>query len=190
MNILLLFLTILITPRVWATNDPYFLGQVGYLKLTQEAAVENNVSPVGTSFAGGVGFRKEFFEIEALFLKASGEDDLVHDGQDNKMIHQQSSLIFAVNFYLTSSFYARVGYGLHRIHQELDKPVSEASQTGADKAYGLVDKDTSEGLILGGGLVLLNGRNIALFTQIEKYQYTSIKSGAWNASLGFRFYIH
>lgn len=164
-------------------------AQGGYLKLAQDAAQDKNVSPGGLSYGAGIGVRRQYLEFESLFLKGSGEDDIVHDNADNKLVHQQSSLIFALNFYLSKNLYARFGYGLHKVHQELKTPVSEASEAGAVKAYGMQDDALTEGVIFGAGYIIARTKKIDCFVQLEKYEYTTIKSGAWNASLGIRIYL-
>lgn len=182
------FLIFLVSFSAGAANY-YMVGQGGYLKLSQDAAVENNVSPAGLSYGGGLGFRKDFFEFEAILLKGSGEDDIIHDNQDNSLVHDQTSLLLALNFYLNKSFYIRAGFGVHKIDQQLGDEVNAASAEGAKEEYGIVENEVSEGVLFGGGFVLYNGKSMDLFTQVERYSYSSIKSGAWNASLGFRYYL-
>lgn len=172
-----------------ALSQVYVLGDVGYFNLRQKKALENDVTPKGTSFNAGVGFREKFYEVEASYFKTSAEDDVIHDSVKNKMVHKQSSILFALNFYLTDRFYARVGYGFNRIDQKLKKPVSDASDAGADKAYGLVKDKVSDGPLFGAGFVLLDGRHGTVFTQFEYMNFSSVNSGGWNASLGFRFYF-
>ncbi len=186
---ILLFLFVLVWNSV-AQAQLYYIGQGGYLRLAQDAAAENSVYPTGLSYGGGVGFRKNYFEFESLIFKASAEDNLIHDGVKNKMLHEQTSLLLGLNFYMSKSFYARLGYGLHRIDQHLDKSLSSASEAGAIKEYNLKEKALSEGLYIGAGYIIYNGSKLALFVQLDKYGYSTMKSGALNGSLGFRYYTH
>ncbi len=185
-NLILLTLICFTFP---AFADVYVLGQGGYLKLRQEKAMENNVTPTGTSMGGGIGFRDKFYEFEAVFLKSTAEDDVIHDDEKNKMVHEQTSLLFGLNFYLTEKFYARFGYGFNRVNQELKKPVSTASAAGAKDAYGLTENTVTDGPLFGAGFVLYNGNKGTLFTQFEYLSYSSIDAGAINLSVGFRFYF-
>lgn len=184
---MVLFLFVLVgQSHAWA--QLYYLGEGGYLRLNQEAASKNSVYPSGFSYGGGLGFRKNYFEFETLILKAKAEDDLLHDGVENKMLHEQTSLLLGLNFYLSKKFYARFGYGLHKIDQKLKTPVSSASEAGAKKEYNLKEDELSEGIYFGAGFLLYNGSKFALYIQADKYDYASMNSGAWKGSLGFRYY--
>ncbi len=167
----------------------FVLGQGGYSQLNQKSAANNNVYPSGTSYAAGIGVRQDFFELEASMLKFNGEGDMRHDGVDNTFKHSQTSLILGLNFYLQKSFYLRFGYGFHRINQTLGTKVSEASEEGARKAYGMKDKATTDGILYGAGFVIFNGEKIDVYTQIENATMSSIQGSAWNASLGIKFYM-
>lgn len=184
---LLLFLTCFVC--LPAKAQYYFSGQGGYLQLSQDAAADKKVTPTGLSYGAGFGRRKDFFEFEALLLKASAEDEILHDGEENTLVHEQLSLILALNFYLTKKFYLRGGFGVHKIDQSLGDEVSETSELGAKKAYGMAEDEVVEGITLGLGYTLYNGKNTDFFVQLEHYNYPSVESAAWNASLGFRFYL-
>lgn len=97
--------------------------------------------------------------------------------------------MLALNFYLNKSLYIRAGYGIHKINQELGTPVSAPSEQGAESAYGMVQNKISEGIIVGAGLVIFHGKSLDMYTQIEKLNFSSVDSGGWNASIGFRYYL-
>lgn len=187
---ILILLTILISkPGFSADPQTYLIGQAGYMRLYQDGAADNNVFPTGMTFAGGVGFRKDYLEFEGLFMQGSLEGEINHDNAKNDIVHSQKSLILGANFYLNSRIYARFGYGFHKVQQQVSKDISQASEAGAIEEYGLNESVLTEGIVFGGGLVLISAKSIALFTQVERFDYSSIKASAWNASLGFRFYF-
>jgi hypothetical protein len=185
---LLLFLTILVS--LPAQAQLYVLGQGGYFVLNQEATDANNVTPAGYSYGGGIGMRKNYFEFEVSLLKASGTADLAHDGVDNSLNHEQTTLSFSLNFYLSKAFYARMGYSTHKIDQSFGEEFSPVSQAGAEDEYDLKEGSTSEGFNLGAGYVIFDGSNTSLFVQIERFNYATFNGGAWNTSLGFRIYTN
>jgi len=187
-----LFLTVLIPLWGWAgpsSSGTYILGQLGYMRVSQEKAIENDVYPSGPTYGGGIGYRQNFMEFEGFFVKGSAEGEINHDGVKNNIVHSQSSMILAGNFYFNSAIYARFGYGFHKVKQELSKGVSAASEAGATKEYGLKDDTLTEGIIFGGGLVFFDTKSTAFFTQLERYDFGTMQSAAWNWSLGFRFYL-
>jgi hypothetical protein len=159
------------------------------MKLYQDKAVEDRVYPAGAFYGLGYGVRKNYLEFEGVFSKASAKDDVNHDGVKNTMVHEESSLKFAMNFYLNKSFYARLGVGFYKVNQELGKDVSEASQEGAKKEFGLKEDFMTEGLTLGVGYVIYNSTKMAFFTQLERSEYSSLKASSWNLGLGFRYYL-
>lgn len=114
--------------------------------------------------------RSGAFEFEGMLLKANLSGDIDHDGQGNTLNHAQTSLILAFNFYLTKSFYARFGYGFHRVDQALGDEVSAASQEGAEKAYGLKENTVTEGVTYGTGFVLYDSTKLGVFTQFEIFR--------------------
>lgn len=182
-----LFLTFLLTFKVQAAT--YIVAQGGYMKLAQDAAMESNVTPAGFLYGGGLGIRKDYFEFEALILKGSAQDKIRHDGRDNTLVHEQTSLILAMNFYMLKSLYVRAGFGVHKVDQTLGDQVGAASQIGARASYGMIEDDLTEGVILGAGYVLYNGKHMDIFTQIERQDFSSVESGVWNATLGFKWYL-
>lgn len=188
MQKLLLFLTILLS--LPAQAQLYVLGQGGYFVLNQEATDANNVTPAGYSYGGGIGMRKNYFEFEASILKASGTADLTHDGVDNSLQHDQTTLSFSLNFYLSKAFYARMGYSTHKIDQSFGEEFSAVSQTGAEREYDLKEGDTSEGFHFGAGYVFYDAGKISMFVQVERYNFATFDGGAWNTSLGFRIYTN
>lgn len=182
------FLSILILFVAFpAWSSVYFVGQGGLLRLYQKAAEENNVVPQGFSYGGGIGFRQNFFEYEAVVLKSTAEADVKHDGQSNTMVHNQSSILLALNFYLKKEIYLRVGYGFHRIDQRLGKETSDASAAGAKEAYDFQEKAVSEGVFFGGGYVIFDTKSLDCFVQLERFDFSTYDAGAWNVSLGIKF---
>lgn len=166
----------------------FFTAQGGYLAVSQDKSSKNDVYPTGTSFGGGIGFREQFYEFEAVFFQAKAEAEINHDNSKNKIIHDQASLLLNLNFYITQRLYARMGYGLHKVDQTLDKKVSPASEAGAKAAYGLSSNDLEDGINLGAGFVFLKARDFSLFIQTERGGLTS-ESSFWNSSLGVRIYL-
>lgn len=188
MQKLLLFLTIFISFSAQA--QLYVLGQGGYFVLNQEATDANNVTPSGYSYGAGIGMRKNYFEFEATLFKATGEADLQHDGIDNTLKHEQTTLSLSLNFYLSKAFYARMGYSTHKIEQSFGEEFSSVSQAGAEDEYELKEGTTSEGFHFGAGYVLFDGKKTSLFVQLERFNYATFEGGAWNTSLGFRIYTN
>lgn len=189
MNRALFLIAFVVFPVTNSWARTFFTGEVGYLTLRQAPALENRVSPRGPSFGGGLGFRQQYYEFEAKFLSSTAEDDVIHDDQKNTMVHEQKSYLLGFNFYLTKSIYLRAGYGMTRVNQTLKKEVSAASEAGAKKSYGLAENKVTDGPLFGGGFVFLDRRSLLLYTQLEYMSFASLKGGAWNASLGFRFYF-
>jgi hypothetical protein len=166
-----------------------FIGQYGLLKLSQDAAQKQHVSPTGSSFGGGFSVRKDYLELETVYLQSTAEAKITHDNISNTLVHKQASVLVNLNFYLFKYLYARAGVGLHKISQSFKKPMSEASTAGAKDSYGVKDSLYTQGLLLGVGVVLLETSSVTIFTQLDKMTFPSMNSGAWNASLGFRFYV-
>lgn len=183
----LLFLTVLLSFSAQA--QIYGLLQGGYGQYSQQDAADKKVYPSGTTYGAGLGVRKNFFEVEAVFEKFSGKAEIDHDDKSNSIIHKQSSFLLALNFYLNKSLYARLGYGFYRVDQSLDKPVSAASEEGARKAYGIKEDVLSDGVLYGAGFVIYDGKKINIYTQFENQVITSLKANAWNVSLGFKMYF-
>lgn len=184
---LLLFLTVLLTSVAQA--QVYALLQGGYSQLNQQKPSANNVYPTGTTLGGGIGFRKNFYEFEGSFQKFSLAGEIDHDGKSNTMTHSQASLLLAFNFYFNKRFYARFGYGFHKVDQTLDKKVSEASMEGARKAYDLQEDKVTDGVLYGAGYVIYDGKRLSIYTQFENMHMSSINATAWNAGLGFKVYL-
>lgn len=184
---LLLFLSLLVCQAAYA--QVYLLGQAGYSQLNQSDAAANNVHPSGITYGAGAGFRNGFFEFEGTLLKANLSGDINHDGEDNTLNHAQTSMLLAFNFYLTKRFYVRLGYGFHKVDQTLGDGVSAASQEGAERAYGMKEDALTEGVIYGGGYVIYDSNRLGLYTQIENMTMSTLGASAWNASLGFRWYL-
>ena len=166
----------------------YFLGQGGYAFLNQDAATEHNVRPKGLSYAAGLGTRKDYLEVEGVLQKMSLAGEIDHDGAANSLIHEDTSLTLALNFYLSRSIYLRLGYAIHRINQSLEKPVSDASMAGARSAYNIQENVIIDGVTYGGGYVLFNGSKMDVFTQFENMNLSPAEATTWNFSLGFRFH--
>ncbi len=183
----LLILTTLLSLSAYAQT--YALFQGGYGQYNQKDAASHKVYPSGTSYGAGLGVRKNFFEVEAVFEKFTGKAEVDHDDKSNSIIHKQSSFLLALNFYLNKSLYARLGYGFYRVDQNLDKVVSAASEEGAKKAYGIKEDAISDGVLYRGGFVIYDGKKINIYTQFENQVITSLKANSWNASLGFKFYF-
>ena len=188
MRKLLLFLTLLL-PNL-AQAQIYGLLQGGYSQLNQDSMSDHKVYPTGLSYAAGVGVRKEYFELEASFQKFTGNGDIEHDGQKNTLVHEQASVLFALNFYLSKRFYARLGYGFHKVNQTLDKEISSASETGARKAYGMKEDVMTDGIFYGAGFVIYNGTRVSLYTQFENATMSSLGASSWNGVLGIKIYTH
>jgi hypothetical protein len=185
---LLVFLTAFISFSVQA--QLFVVGQGGYFVLNQEATDANNVTPTGFSYGGGVGMRKNYFELEAVLVKANAESELEHDGVSNTLQHDQTSLVFSLNFYLSKTIYARVGYSTHKIDQKFGEEFSAVSQTGAEEEYEIKDGSTSEGFHVGGGWNFYDRGKLSMFVQIERFNFATFDGGAWNTSLGFRVYTN
>jgi hypothetical protein len=188
MRKILLFLTILLPALCQA--QVYGLLQGGYSQLNQDSIADHKVYPSGMSYSAGLGIRKDYFELEASYQKFSGKGEIDHDGQKNSLIHQQSSVILALNFYLSKKFYARLGYGFHMVDQTLDKDISDASASGARKAYGMKEDSMTGGVLYGAGFVLYSGTRASIYTQIENATMSSLGASAWNGVLGIRIYGH
>jgi hypothetical protein len=187
---ILLFLSIVVGRVAYGAGESsYFLGQGGYSQLNQKEAASNNVYPTGMSYGAGAGMRSGPYEFEAVFLKANLSGEIDHDGQKNTFEHSQTSLILAFNFYFTKNFYARFGYGVHKVDQTLGDGVSAASQEGAEKAYGLKEDKLTEGIVYGAGFVFYDSTKLSLFTQFENMTMSTLQGSAWNLSLGFRYYL-
>ena len=184
----LLFLTVLLPALCQA--QIYGLLQGGYSQLNQESIADHKVYPSGMTYGAGMGIRKDYFELEASFHKFNAEGEIDHDGQKNSLIHEQSSVLLALNFYLSKKFYARLGYGFHMVDQTLDKDVSDASASGAQKAYGMKEDAMTGGILYGAGYVIYNGTRTSIYTQIENATMSSLGASAWNAVLGFKIYAH
>lgn len=166
----------------------YFLGQGGYARLNQEAAVENNVRPVGLTYGAGVGFREDFYELEASLQKMSLAADIDHDSTVNTLKHEDTTFTLAFNFYLSKRLYLRLGYAFHRIDQTLENEVSDASLEGARKAYGMQEGAAIDGMTFGGGYVIYDGNKLSVFTQFETMSMSAADANVMNIALGFRFY--
>lgn len=188
MRKLMLILTLLVPQLGYA--QIYGLIQGGYSQLNQDSAASHKVYPTGLSYSGGIGVRKEYFELEATLQKFTGQGDLEHDGVKNTFIHEQASLLFALNFYLSKRFFARLGYGFHKVDQSLDKEVSTASDLGAKKAYGMKEDVMTDGILYGAGFVLYNGARMSIYTQIENASMSSLGASTWNGALGIKIYTH
>lgn len=183
----LIFLTLLLSGGVHA--QVYGLLQGGYSQLNQQKIASNNVYPVGPTMGAGVGLRKNFYEFEGSFQKFNLAGEIDHDGKSNTLKHAQTSLIFAFNFYFNKRFYARFGYGFHKVDQTLDKEVSDASMEGARKAYDLQEDKITDGILYGAGFVLYDGNKMSIYTQFENMHMSSISASAWNVALGLKLYI-
>jgi hypothetical protein len=187
---IILFLTIVVCRVAYGSGESsYIVGQGGYSQLNQKDAASNNVYPSGMSYGAGAGMRSGPYEFEALLLKANLSGEIDHDGEKNTLEHSQTSLIVAFNFYFTKNFYARFGYGLHKVDQTLGDDVSAASQEGAEKAYGLKEDKLTEGIVYGAGFVFYDSAKLGLYTQFENMTMSTLQASAWNLSLGFRFYL-
>jgi hypothetical protein len=185
-KILSLFLTMYVG-NVFANTVVTLQG--GMLQLGQPDAVRHQVTPRGVIYGGGMGLRRDYLEFEAVLLKNTASDSIKHDGADNEMIHDQTSLIFAMNFYIKRWLYARMGYGLHRIKQSFSESMSESSEAGAMREYGIRKNHVSEGMVFGGGALIYDGRNFKTSFQLENFGYSSMNASSWNGSLLLRFYV-
>lgn len=179
-----IFLCMLFPPL--AQGKTYVFGQTGMLTHNQQT-VSDELNLSGNSFGAGAGVRLEYIEFEASFLSGKAEEKITHDNQKNTFMHAQTALLLASNFYLTRFLYFRFGYGLHRIEQKFKSPMGAVSAEGAKREYRVVEEDTLGGMILGAGAVLPIGK-AALYLQIEKLHYND-DLGAWNSSLGLKFYF-
>ena len=188
MRKLIIFLTLLVPHLCYA--QIYGLIQGGYSQLNLDSASSHKVYPTGLAYAAGIGVRKQFFELEATLQKFTGQGELEHDGVKNKFIHEQSSVLFALNFYLSKRFYARLGYGFHKVDQSLDQKVSTASDIGARKAYGMKKDIMTDGILYGAGFVLYDGTRMAIYTQIESTTMSSLGASVWNGALGIKIYTN
>ena len=187
---LILLLTILLSFGAKAAQtSSYISAQAGYFSLSQDAASEHNVSPTGTSYGVGLGYRLNYIEFEATMLSASATGDLEHDSLKNSLEHSQTSLIFGFNFYLNKALYLRLGYGFHKIEQKFGKQMSDVSAEGAKDEYGIVEDELSEGMVVGGGVTFYSTNTLDCFLQVDRYNYSSINSAAWNGSLGIRYHL-
>lgn len=166
------------------------VGQLGYLNLLQDAALKEHVRPAGTSYAIGFTNRNDYIEFEATYLQAKAESEIRHDDISNSLVHKQSSILLNLNFYIFKNLYARGGIGLHKIKQSLAKPMSEASTEGARRTYGIKESEYSQGLLLGVGVLLIETRSTNIFIQFDKMTFPTIHSAAWNAAIGFRYYLN
>lgn len=180
------FLIVLISYSAQA--QMYFLGQGGFAQLNQDAASENNVRPRGMSYGAGLGIRKDYLEVEGILQKMSLAGEIDHDGAKNSLIHEDTSFTVALNFYLSRSFYARLGYAFHRIDQSLETPVSDASMAGARTAYNIQEDAIIDGVTYGGGYVIYNGKKLDIFTQFESMNLSPAEASVWNFALGFRYH--
>ncbi len=181
------FIPLLSAYSAW--SQIYLGAQAGYLHFNQETAAKNDVYPTGQTYGVAMGMRKDYLELEAALLKGSAESKITHDGKDNKLKHEQTSLLLGMNFYLNRRIYARFGYGLHKVDQSFASPMSPLSTAGAKEAYALVEDEVTEGIFYGAGLVLINGKAVSLFAQIERMDLSTVSAGAWNSSLGLRIYL-
>lgn len=186
MKTLLLFLTLLLPALGQA--QIYGLGQVGYARLNKEEPASKRVFPTGMTFGLGIGVRRDFFELEASYQKFSGSGDINHDKVDNSLIHKQSSFILALNFYLSKKFYARLGYGFYKVDQSLDKKVSDASTEGARKTYGIKENVMTDGFVYGAGYVIYDSSSMAIYTQIENQNMSSLGASSLSGVLGIKVY--
>lgn len=188
MKKLILFLTLLL-PSL-AKAQIYGLLQAGRAQLNQKEAASHKVYPAGMMYSAGVGMRRDFLEFEAAFQKFNGLGEMEHDGIKNNLVHEQWSLNLGFNFYFSQRFYARFGYGFHKIHQSLEDQVSAASQEGAIKAYGLKKNILTDGILYGLGFVIWDGTNMSVYTQLENMMMASLNASEWNAALGIKIYGH
>ena len=182
----IVLLTFLISHSAFAQG--YFLGQAGYGQLNQRAISSNNVYPSGYTYGVGGGIRQSFFEIEGLLQKIDLAGDINHDGASNGIKHEQTSFTFAINFYLSKRFYARLGYSMNRIDQSLEEKISDASMEGARKSYDLHENANADGVTYGGGFVLYDSSSLGIFTQFENLSMPSASANTLNFSVGIRVY--
>lgn len=169
----------------------YLLGQGGYFSLRQTAALAKNVTPSAFTKGGGLGWSGNWIEFEASYIAVEAEGAIIHDGVNNFFVHKESFYTLALNCYLFPMFYLRGGYSYHDINQTLKYPVSASSQAGAVTEYNLQGKTKSKGYNYGAGLLLYRSAAgmLTSFVQIEKLKFSTFDSGAWNTSVGFRFYF-
>jgi hypothetical protein len=187
MQKLLIFLTIFVSLPAFC--EVYFLGQSGYGQLNQNAVASNNVYPSGLTYGAGAGIRQNYFEFEGVLQKLDLAGEIDHDGAGNTFKHEQTSITFALNFYLSKRFYARLGYSINRIDQSLGEDVSDASMEGARDAYKMKENTTADGVVYGGGYVVYDSTKLGIFTQFESFSMPTADANVWNISLGFRFYV-
>jgi hypothetical protein len=166
----------------------FVLGQGGLVMHGQTTSTDK-VSLSGYSKAVGVGFRSNFLEFETVYFGSSSEADIMHDNQKNKILHTQSSLIVAMNFYLKKALYFRFGYGFHHLKQSLEKEMSPASTEGALREYNIRSDLTTGALIYGAGICVYETKRLSFFTQFENHSYRPLKAQSWNVSLGVRMHF-
>jgi hypothetical protein len=166
----LLFVGLFIS-QSWAS---LYLGlNPGQGRFNQEAMKDSKTYPVGTSLGLLAGMRDKFFELEGSLHFADYKADIKHDGLSNVILHEHTQATVAINFYLVTEIYLRLGYSFYFIDQSIEKPVSAASSEGIKKEYGLKSDGRYEGTQIGGGWVFLP---LTKFQAYVQYDYTTINA--------------
>lgn len=181
------FLLLLVSSQLWA-RDEFITGQVGYGKHSQDSMSDSSTYPIGLNYSGGFGYRNNFYEFELLVTKSNYQTDIIHDGQDNTLIHDQTLFNLSLNFYLYRHLYVRLGYGLAIIEQSTATKVEGASGQGLNQAYGL--KEDKIGVAnVGVGYVFSTGVRTNFYTQYEYIMMSDIAASQSQFALGFRWYL-
>ncbi len=171
----------------WAGTGLSIYG--GYSQHRQDSMEDTNTFPTGLTYGAGYLVRKEFYEIEFYAKKGSFTSEITHDGAKNTIEHDQLQFGAALNFFLTKKLYARLGYNFAKVDQTFQKPMSTASTAAAKNEYGLVEEELVDGLNIGGGYVIWNGKKVDFLVQYDFYYFNKIKATQNSISLGFKYYI-
>jgi hypothetical protein len=186
-TISLLFLALL--PLLAEANSAGIAVYGSYAQHRQDEMNDSKTYPTGITYGAGYLIRKEFYEIEFFLKKGTLVSDITHDNNKNQIEQEQLQVGLALNFFLTKSFYARLGYSFAQIDQKFSKPMSAASEAGAKKEYGLVEEKLVDGLNIGAGYVLLSGSRTDFLVQYDFFYYNKIKATQNSISLGIKYYF-
>lgn len=105
----------------------------GYAQHRQDDMNDTKTYPTGLTYGAGYLMRKEFYEFEVFVKKGSLNVDITHDNSKNTIEQDQLQLGLALNFFMTKSIYARLGYSFSKLDQKFQKPMSTAIEAGAKK---------------------------------------------------------
>ncbi len=184
----LLLIFSLILSSAARADSPYLNLFGGFGAHNQESMEDSSTRPTGLAYGVGIGRRMLFYEFELNISKGKYTSEIEHDGQSNTLINDQLQVALALNFYLVTKLYLRLGYSLTSLEQTTETPVTGASGEGLTKEYGLRDEKV-DGVVLGGGYSLISAPKMNIYLQYEYFMLSSIKATQHLMSAGMRWYF-